>query len=173
MPNEQENIPHSHIRDLDREHSRIPFQHIPRALQMLLLSGVCSVKNCTSEVSCQQRSLHRIHQHFPEPSAAFAVMGFDPFRGALARPVVWPAKRGRDFAGKGFFPEPDRENLLEDFCATAAAKTQPCKIFPSGSAVLAQSQRRERWENTGPQRKCELGLGCGGTRLCVRHTFWG
>lgn len=59
LPNEQENIPHGRIRDLDREHSRIPFQHIPKAVPMLLLSGVCSIKNLhiRSELSAEESAV--------------------------------------------------------------------------------------------------------------------
>lgn len=57
----------------------------------------------------------------------------------------WPAKRGKDFEGEGFFMEPDKENLPEDFCATATttAKNILARYFHQG----AQSLRKARGGN--------------------------
>lgn len=47
------------LTDLAGEHSPIPFQHIPRAVQTLLLPGVCSIKSShiRSELSAEESAM--------------------------------------------------------------------------------------------------------------------
>lgn len=161
---------HGHIRALDKEHSQIPFQHIPRAVQILLLCRVHGLSKIMHEKWAVSRGVcNRFHRHFHEPYGASAVMGFDLLPGNLARLVLasetWQGlhrERVLLWAGQG---KPS-EGVLHHL----DSRKHSCKMFPSGSTALTQSKRWWHSENTGSQIKCELWQGWSGTQLlCQRH----
>ena len=68
----------------------------------------------------------------------------------------WPVKRGRNSTGKGFFSEPDKENLLQEFCATLTVKNILAKYFHRGVRPLREARGGDILKNAGSQVKCEL-----------------
>lgn len=157
---------HSHIRDLDRQHSQIPFQHIPRASQILPLFYQTLHKR--SELSAEESAIvsTNISMNLKQLWLSWDMIHFK----APWQDPSWPVKRGRSSTEKGFFSEPDKENLLQEFCATLTVKNILARYFHQGVQSLCKIRGGDIVKNTGSQVKCELSQGCSRNQLlCQTH----
>lgn len=83
----------------------------------------------------------------------------------------WPVKRGRNSTEKGFFSERDKENLLQELCATLMVKNILAKYFHWGVRSLRKAGGGDILKNTGSQVKCELSQGGSRNQLLCQTYF--